>query len=576
MAQDNKATSHERQTMIQGILGSLNAETVKNIKEGFKDSARITPEDRRQNLREVRQREGKAEAPRAHYTMSQQPLLDLLRQVKTVENNPIINRIPGIQEFTDDNLLVRGNFGLNIDGVTDFELDTNVPTEDVAKQAARYKEQLKAVPTSKKVGYAMGSLASDFVNDSARSVWWLINAPQAVQNLSSETITNTINPDFFGDETLEDLHKAVNDGDLRYRPQADANPDFSWEPGSKMADDDMRKDPSNYIPGSPGVNKSKGKGGRTVWSKRRFNPNVINVASMLPGALAINAGIGLTGRREGYAMSVPDEDDERQTSNAIAEVGSRYFLGREGRLLDAEDFLLERPDVSRGEYNAYKGYLRDRDIDLNPFGDGKINLGGIVKTNPDGIRGAEVSFLGKSLPVNDTLLPAVASLGGTALGAFVPRRLKMKSKAGAIASLFGGGMAGLAAGNAAGNSIEQERRRRNFEGNNPNVDFDIYKQNAAALLKNKMAISKANPNRAEEREKSKTGFSKRNQQAALQEYAQKQQAMVDQLLAGEQKDEAQDLVGKTNWALDKASAIDAEISRRREGIDAQPQALGMG
>lgn len=564
---DNRATSNRLQQLIS------------EMGTGFKEAARITPEDRRQNLRWIRQHEQKAEAPRAHYTASQQPILDLLRQVKTAGQNPVVNNIPGVQPLDDYNLLVRGNSGLNVGGVTEFDLsefrnlDDPVVKEHLSRTAQKYRQRIGNTPTAQKVGYAAGTMANDFINNSSRSVWWLINAPQAIADITSEVAVNTANPSFFGDEELADLDKAVNDGLLRYRPVVEPNPDFSAPPGSREAEREARANPENYIPGSPGVNYNKGS---RTWSRRRYNPNVINVASMLPAALAVNAGIGLLGRREGYAATVPSDDDERKSSNLIAEMGSRYLLGREGRLLDQEDFLLERPDVSAKEYSQYKGYLRDRDIDLNPFDDGKVNFGGVLKTNPDGIRGAEVSFMGKSLPVNDTILPAATAIAGTTLGAYLPRRLGMKSKARSVASLLGGGMAGLAAGSGAGAVIEDERRRRNFQENNPGVDYDTYKRNAKELLATKLQMAQQNPNAQQEREKSKSGFSKRNQQAALQQYAQKQQALVDQLIDEERRGQAQQLMGQQNWALTKAAVIDEEIARRREGKEEQPLTLGMG
>lgn len=559
------ASSEEtRKNKIRNILSDLGA--------GFKDSARITPEDRRNYLRWIREREGKAEAPRAHFTVTQQPIIDTLRQIRTVGENPIVNRIPGIQPLTDESLLARGNRGLNVGGVTEFDLDAD--GFDTKTNADRYKKKLAETPAAQKLGYALGSLTNDFVNDATRSVYWLINAPQATTSLAAELGVNSANPTFFDTEQITDLNKAVNDGLLRYRPQFEPNPDFGAAPGTNDYEQEMRADPRNYIPGAPGVQDRVSKGKKT-WERRRYNPNVVNLAAMLPAALAINSGIGLLGRREGYAMTVPSEDDPRKTENAIAEVGARYILSREGRLLDAEDALLERPDLSYGEYQKYKGYLRDREIDLNPLDDGKINIGGILKTNPDGIHGPEISFMGKTLDVNQTLLPTASTVLGSTAAAYATKRLGM-NKAANIATLFGGGMAGLAAGNLTGNALEQERRRRNFQENNPNVDYDTYRKNAADILERKLEIQRQNPNAQQERDESKVGFSKRSQQQALQTKALQQQVLVDQLLDEEKKARAQKAMSTQQWALDKSSAIDGEIRRRRESQqEEQPATLSL-
>ena len=202
---------------------------------------------------------------------------------------------------------------------------------------------------------------------------------------------------------------------------------------TELRDDQMRKgkealknDARYYTRNKPGVKKI---GAR--FKRRSYSPNLVNVASMLPAAIGINAGLGLLNRPEGYQAVLPSEDDPRKNSNIITsagELGSKYFLGRNGRMMEQEDFLLERPDVTAGEYQKYKGYLRDRSIDLNPFDDGKVNLGGVLKNNPDGIHGSEISFLGKTVSTNEALIPTIAAGLGTAAGALLPniRRLRFK------------------------------------------------------------------------------------------------------------------------------------------------------
>ena len=548
---NEEANEKKRGLQIKQIL--------KNLKEGAKESVRITPEDRRQNLRWIREHEKKAEAPRAHFTFAQQPIIDLLRQAKTA-GNPIASAIPGVQELDDYNLLVRGNSGLNIGGVTEFDLSDEDPVK-IKSQADAYKKQLKKIPLDKKLGYLGGSAVNDLINDTSRSVWWLINAPQAVGNITHELSVNQANPEFFASEEITDLDEAVNKGVLRYRPQVEPSPDFGARPGSVDYEKEMRSNPQNYIPGSTGISYDKG---RNAFTRRKYNPNLINVATMLPSALAINAGIGLLGRQDGYAMTVPDEDDPRKTGNVIAEVASKFLLGREGRLLEAEDALLERPDLSYGDYQRYKNYLRDREIDLNIFDDGKINLGGVLKTNNEGIRGPEINFMGKALPVADTITPAVSSILGSVLAARATRKLGM-SKAANVATLFGGGMAGLAAGNLVGNTIENERRRRNFEERNPGVDYQTYKANAKQLLEDKMRIQRENPNAQQEREESRVGFSKRSQQQALQTKALQQQTLIDQIVDEDRRIRAGQAMAEQEQALERANAIDEEIQKRRQG-----------
>ena len=138
----------------------------------------------------------------------------------------------------------------------------------------------------------------------------------------------------------------------------------------------------------------------------------------------------------------------------LLEIGSKYILGRTGGLLPYNQFKQERPDVSKGEYNAYKAFKYDKGLDLD-ITDGDFTLPtGILKGTTDGIHGPEIQFLGRSLPLTTTALPFAAAVAGTALGA-------RKGRARPIKTGFIGGMAGLAGGGTVGMLLENERQRRN-------------------------------------------------------------------------------------------------------------------
>ena len=145
-----------------------------------------------------------------------------------------------------------------------------------------------------------------------------------------------------------------------------------------------------------------------------------------------------------------------------------------------------------------------------------------------------------------------------------------------IASLAGGGIAGLVGGQATGTALEDQRSRSNFAERNPGVDYDTYRSNARELMDRKYNLIKANPNAAAEREESKVGFNKRSQQQALQTKALQQQALVDQILDEERKARAQKGISTQEWALSKSAAIDEEIRRRRQGQEEkQPASLSL-
>ena len=129
----------------------------------------------------------------------------------------------------------------------------------------------------------------------------------------------------------------------------------------------------------------------------------VRMATTLPALIGMSMAVGNAYRQPGFKAVVPSEMDPTQTADPLAEMGSRYFLGRSGALLPYEEFVKERPDVSKGEYEAYKSYLFGSALPL--------------KATAEGIHGPEVTFLGKSIPLATGILPAVAAVIGGRHGA---------------------------------------------------------------------------------------------------------------------------------------------------------------
>lgn len=128
----------------------------------------------------------------------------------------------------------------------------------------------------------------------------------------------------------------------------------------------------------------------------------LRMAATLPAVLGMSMAIGNAWRQPGYKAAVPSEVDPTQTADPLAEAGSRYILGRTGSLLPYDEFVKERPDVSREEYNRYKEYLFGNALPL--------------KATLDGIQGPEITFMGKSIPILTGVLPAVAAVMGGRYG----------------------------------------------------------------------------------------------------------------------------------------------------------------
>ena len=320
---------------------------------------------------------------------------------------------------------------------------------------------------ARRYGQIAGTIGNDLVQDHTRSIWWLINAPQATANVLSELTLAKANPDLFrhktktydefsGSESTAEGVKEVRRG----------IPKVQFE-GTDLQTHGLTKDQQKrnarayelaqkegYIDKYGNMRKGVRLDKTGSYSRRRYDPG--DVALLLaPTGVAINAGIGLLnplGGSGGYTAALPSEDDMTKTSNVIGEVGAKYILGRTGNLLPYEEFSKYRPDVDIGEYNRYKAFKYDKEMDFNIFDDGQVNLApmGIAKFTMDGIHGPEAQFLGRSLPVTTTLVPYLGALAGAAAGV----RTKRPIKHGLL-----GGTAGLVAGGATGLVAEELRRR---------------------------------------------------------------------------------------------------------------------
>jgi hypothetical protein len=282
-------------------------------------------------------------------------------------------------------------------------------------------------------GQLLGTLAADLTQDNTRSFWWLMNAAQAVGNVAAEKALANANPALYG----QTVQKAPNGKPLTIKK----NERLAQEMGLL----DKQGKPTKGVKINPDGEISK----------RNFEPGD-KALLMVPTGIAINAGLGLLspfGGAEGYEAAAPDSEDKTKTRNVVEEVALKYFMGRTGNLLPYEEFSKVRPDVSREEYNKYQAFKYGKDTDLNPFDDGQVTLPGrIAKATTDGIHGPEVQFLGRSLPLTTAAIPFATALAGGAIG--VQRDKPIRGG-------FVGGMAGLAAGQAIGSLLENERRRRN-------------------------------------------------------------------------------------------------------------------
>jgi hypothetical protein len=316
---------------------------------------------------------------------------------------------------------------------------------------ARTEMGIGPMPTKAgQMGQLVGSIGADLTQDITRSWWWLLNAAQATGNVINETTLGQVNPDLYGAQKTN-----INYKDAAALEKAGLAEKIKTEKGWRYQR-------------SPGVFNQQGKA-----AKRNYRSGYVE-ALAIPAGVAINNSLGLLtpfGGAEGYEAVFPDSEDPTRTENAVGEIAAKYILGRTGGLLDYDEFKKVRPDISQGEYNAYKAFKYDNSMDLNPFDGDIVAPAGVIKATTDGIHGPEVQFLGRSLPLTTAAVPFLSAVAG---GAFGVRRRPKYRKGGAE---FGtpdpdavkrgmlGGTAGAVGGIALGNLLEAERRRRNEASN---------------------------------------------------------------------------------------------------------------
>ena len=303
----------------------------------------------------------------------------------------------------------------------------------------RRQEMGLGIPEDKaeRIGYILGTLGADIVQDRGRNIYWLLNAPQATANVIQDVALNrTAGREIFGSTPkLDKENNQIQSGKKAY------------EYGIANSEGDPNK---GYFRAKDG------------YRERNYAPGHVDLLG-IPAGIAINSSIGLLnpfGGQEGYKAVMPDEEDPTKTTNVLGEVAAKYILGRTGGLLNWDDFKEVRPDVSKDEYMRYKAFKYDNDMDLNPMDGDLVAPGGILKYTNEGIHGPEVQFLGRSLPLATGILPTAAAIAGTAYGAKYGAGEGNARGRGVRGGLIGG-LGSLAASTALGNVIENERRKRN-------------------------------------------------------------------------------------------------------------------
>lgn len=401
----NEFGSRKEQIQARRPDGSLNSlGESQGFLDAFQKEFGLGRENWAENRRRVRKAEGKSEnAPRIQEMIESHPGI-----IRTVENL-------GFAKPKAEDIRADMGMGLEPEG------------------------------NGRRTGQLLGALSGDLTQDTSRGFYWLLNALQASGAVATETMYGLRRPELFG------VSPVLDQGGNKIKRSGKTN-----KVAKQMGLIDDRGDTRRGVRLAPD-------GEDVFYVRQNFAPGDVN-SLLIPTGVAINTGLGLMtpfGGAEGYEAAVPSQDDPTKTENVLAEIGSKYVMGRTGNLLPYDEFSKVRPDVSKGEYNAYKAFKYDKKLDFNPT-DGKLSLapGGSLKFTDDGIHGPEMQFLGRGLPVTTGIIPFASALAGTTIGVGAEGSNRRPIRGGLI-----GGLAGLAAGQVAGNLLEAERRRRNQASN---------------------------------------------------------------------------------------------------------------
>ena len=383
-------------------------------------------------------------------------------QIGRDDTQQVFYRKRDLQEQNKDAPMLESTLG-NHQGLTRLREATNKISPEHRAALEEANMQLRTDKSrAYQTGQFLGTAAADITQDTSRSIWWLLNALQASGQVVNDLALQRAVPELWGRSPAtreitaiagvgDNKKRVTNTREINMGVQADA--DYALNNGMVRQGDNDKLVPAR------GYSFKKGDDGNEILQKNNYSRGMI-AATAIPTGLAINNALGLLtpfGGAEGYKAAAPDPDDPTKTNNVISEVAQKYILGRTGGLLPYSEFKKVRPDVSKGEYSAYQADKFDNSEDWNPL-DGDVSLiGGALKANVDGIHGAEVSMLGRSLPVTTGVIPVATAIAATALGGRYGHRVHKKGAAGALL----GGLGGVAVGTISGNIIEGERRRRN-------------------------------------------------------------------------------------------------------------------
>ena len=327
------ATFGSRLRELTEKLKNVNVGSIGDLNQGFSRGFAPASEDARSVLYRYRESQGLDEPPQAAEVASRSGLLQALRDGLTAEGVPdpigfedgmlrerlevgqsILNDPTIFQKALDSELKKRRDvsrkeieqgikdgkitleeLGVNPDFgsvddapiLRDYVLDKQSEAEIIHRVAKDVKRQMKEQSVLKKLGYNLGAIAGDINEDRSRSLYWLLNAPQAVTATTADLLMSGTSPNLRSMRSIgrQDLKRAEQAGLLRKvgneplsRSQIDSiqrnNPDFFMNPGN-AEQESIYLNLDNFEPAQPGIRRKYDKRAENIlrsdrWKARRY------------------------------------------------------------------------------------------------------------------------------------------------------------------------------------------------------------------------------------------------------------------------------------------------------------------
>ena len=276
-----------------------NIGTIKDYKEGVRTGSASATEDARSQLWKYREEQGLDEPPQFQEQIARSSALDAIREVATAYLGPK-SPLKDIG-FSDDMMRHRQEQGMSIiDDPTFFDrrihdarelkgkatkgtlaqdlensdypqLNSQEYEQIIAEGAEDLRRLMREQSILKKAGRATGSVISDVSEDRTRSLWWLLNAPQAVTSTVADLVVGGVDPNLrtrrmimpedFERGVEHKLLRRVGDSPNKKRGREGVVGDDTKKQPEQLAEMFSDYDPTvlnadNYEPAGPGVRRS--------------------------------------------------------------------------------------------------------------------------------------------------------------------------------------------------------------------------------------------------------------------------------------------------------------------------------